>query len=761
MRKRLLNKWRSNIVSAIDHREDGISKSSNIAHFALAARKFLEEHSLSDDVDMFMCSRDDFMACTASSMLRVAKVILALALVVDSGGIKSGSGRSANPTPSPPSSPPRHPARPRASIVTPPSSPSKLDQEHPNVPTSSPATSTGNPVWLDTGRTKVWAGSAAQQAALRGTLSGKRRGAASASTPNLLLFPPTSSAALTAAGSNNVDAKRESPTPPVIPILTGRRGSAGASPKGLMSGSMSVTMSPSSSSPTPATHATASVPANKHVSLPPASPGSQPSPARSPSSRMPPTTPPVAANRSSVASTATSATTTSATDSLFDSPTSAGGYGARTRWDKFGSVRTNVTNLTGITIPSSGGIPSLSRSEARDAVKEMAERDVFGEEKWTTAARMTNNSNDTIHNLSVPSTNGRRDHRSSELATDLVRVIEEDDETMLNQKARHLRRLVIPPGRNSRSHTPSSRVEHDDVFTIDDDVQLTPPKTNSREQGRAYSPSYLSRSLMKQDRLTGGNREASPSPARVGGTSGLSSSPSRRQSGRLVPKGSSSANNSGHLSPRNRGSGELGFIGNDSTSSLVESPAGASQLLPTPHGSSPVPIPFPQGKLSSDMVKPGGKAPLGRAYNVSASPTKASGVDPRPANARPTLPRSRILSDTTAISGEASLRLHLDRALSDGANDFKAGRRARFESMVDVSTSANMREGNLGEGGLGMPAMRRTLVIKEPGQPAVHYVRLSRIFWCLRDSLKPLCIISNLAIALAEGSSAQSIARSI
>jgi hypothetical protein len=665
------------------------------------------------------------MACTASSMLRVAQVILALAHV-ENGEIKNGgSGGRANSTPSPPPSPPsRHPARSRPSIIAPPSPPSKLSQEYTNGTTSppSPVTSTGNPLWFETGSTQVWAGSAAQQAALRGTLTGKRRGgnaAASASTPNLVLAPPTSGAAVIPAGVNNIKAKRESPTSSVIPVLIGRRGSTGVGVTSLTSGSMSAAMSPSSSSPSPATQAASSVAANRHISLPPP-PSSQLS--RSPSARPPTTGPHVFANRSSTASTAT---TTSATDSLFDSPTSASTGGApRARWDKFGSIR---TNLTGITVPSSGGVPSLSRSEARGVVKEMEERDVFGgEEKWTSADRMTNDSSDTIQNLSVPSPSGRRDRRSSELATDLVRVVEEDDEMIPSQGARHLRRLVLPPSRNSPSHTTPSRIELDDVFTIDDDGPLTPPKSNSREKGRPYSPSYFSRSPIKQDQhqLAGGNhhREASPSPVRIGGTSGLSSSPSRRQSGRLVPKGSSSANSSGYLPSRNRGSGELGFLGNDSTSSLVESPLNTSPLLPPPPGSSSaMPIPFPR-RRSNDMMKGGGKPALGRAYSVSNAPTKPPGGEPAGANTRPTLPRSRILSDTTVSRGDSSQRIHLDSALFNGPHDFKASRRARFESMVDVSTSANMREGNLDEG-----AVRRTLIIKEPGQPAVHYVRCQEL----------------------------------
>ena len=655
-------------------------------------------------------------------MLRVARVILALAHGIENGGIKSGSGRRANSTPSPPPSPPsRHPARSRPSIITP-SPPSKLSHEYTNGGSSSPSppTSTGNPLWFDTGSTQVWAGSVAQQAALRGTLVGKRRGgnaAASASTPNLVLAPPVSTSAATV---NNAKARRESPTNSVIPVLTGRRGSSGPSAPGLTS----TAMSPCSSSPAPATQVAASIATNKHVSLPHPSPTSHPPPARSSTSRPPPTGPHLLANRSSVASTATTTTTTSATDSLFDSPNTPSTGGApRARWDKFGSIRTNVT---GITVPSSGGVPSLSRSEARDVVKEMEERDVFGgEEKWTSAARMTNDSNDTIQNLSVPSTSGRRDRRSSELATDLVRVVEEDDETTPSQGARHLRRLVLPPGRNSPSHTPRSRVESDDVFTIDDDGPLTPPKSSSHEKGRAYSPSYFPRSPIKQDQLTGVNhhREASPSPVRIGGTSGLSSSPSRRQSGRLVPKGSSSANSSGYLTSKNRGSGELGFLGNESTSSLVEPPI-SSSLVPASSGSSPaVPIPFPR-RRSNDMMKVGGKPALGRAYSVSNSPAKPSGGDPIAATARPTLPRSRILSDTTVSGGDASQRTYLDSALSDGPNDLKAGRRARFESMIDVTTSANVREGNLDEG-----AVRRTLVIKEPGQPAVHYVRCPKNIW--------------------------------
>ena len=673
-------------------------------------------------------------------MMRAAQMVLALAHVVESGGINGGSGNSANSTPSPPSSPSRHPPRSRPSILTP-SSSSKLSLESSNGTGSSPVTSTGNPLWFDTGSTKVWAGSAAQQAALRGTLTGKRRSGnegASASTPNLLLAPPTSGAAAASAGSNSPKAKREALAPPVIPILTGRRGSLGAGGQGLTSGSASVTMSPSSSLPSPTTQTVARSPPHKHISLSSSSPASQPHPPPRSSARVPPTGPRVPVNRTSIASTATSATTTSATDSIFDSPTSGGG-GPRSRWDKFGSVRTNVTNLTGITVPSSGGVPSLSRSEARDAVKEMAERDVFGEEKWTSAARTTNDSNDTIHNLPVPSTSGRRDRRSSELATELVRVVEEDDESMPNQGARHLRRLVIPPARNSPSHSSPSRIESEDVLTIDDDGPLTPPpKTNSREQGRAYSPSYASRSLMKQDQPPGGHyREASPSPARIGGTSGLSSSPSRRQNGRLVPKGASSANSSGYLSPRNRGSGELGFFGNESTSSLVDSPISPSPLLPASHESaSPVPIPFPQ-RQSNDMMKAGGKSALGRVYGVSASPIKPFFVD-SVADPRPTVRRSRILSDTTANGGDGSLRDHPDRALSDGPNDLKAGRRARFESMIDVSTSRNMREGTIGEGGLGTAAVHRTLVVKEPGQPAVHYVcdleLLFSVFRCLIET---------------------------
>jgi hypothetical protein len=149
---------------------------------------------------------------------------------------------------------------------------------------------------------------------------------------------------------------------------------------------------PTSTSPAPA----AIIPTNKQFFLtPPPSPNSQPPPARSSTSRMPPTTGGphlLFPNRSSITSTATTATATTATDSIFDSPmaTSSGGaWGARApHWgDKFGSI---CTNVTGITVPSSGGIPSLSRSEARDVVNAMAERDVFGgEEKLTSAARTT------------------------------------------------------------------------------------------------------------------------------------------------------------------------------------------------------------------------------------------------------------------------------------------------------------------------------------------------------------------------------------
>ncbi|KAF8316810.1 kinase-like protein [Clavulina sp. PMI_390] len=53
--------------------------------------------------------------------------------------------------------------------------------------------------------------------------------------------------------------------------------------------------------------------------------------------------------------------------------------------------------------------------------------------------------------------------------------------------------------------------------------------------------------------------------------------------------------------------------------------------------------------------------------------------------------------------------------MSDSTNDVKFGRRGRFESMVDVSTTANG-----GVGGLET-AVRRTLIVKEAGQPAVQY----------------------------------------
>ncbi|KAF8323512.1 uncharacterized protein EI90DRAFT_2386793 [Cantharellus anzutake] len=129
----LMNKWRPNIISRIDHREDGVTKSSNIVRFIVAAAEF----GIPNDT---LCTRDDFVKCTMESMGRVANTIIALSSFVDTLQFATKAIQRSHthdnrsdkpfivrqpkvPLPRPPSPPPRSSLRPapavsRASITS-------------------------------------------------------------------------------------------------------------------------------------------------------------------------------------------------------------------------------------------------------------------------------------------------------------------------------------------------------------------------------------------------------------------------------------------------------------------------------------------------------------------------------------------------------------------------------------------------------------------------------------------------------------------
>ncbi|CAE6452233.1 unnamed protein product [Rhizoctonia solani] len=482
---------------------------------------------------------------------------------------------------------------------------------------------------------------------------------------------------------------------------------------------------------------------------PPPSESNAPPLPRSPDRMGPPGT--IARQRQSATSIVTNSSlmteSTAAFSSLLDFR--SGGYG---------TMRTTTTEATS---PSSG-IPSFSRSEANEAAKAVMLADSpkairrrlsdIGNPHPDRSSPLSPSTEDLVPGSSPPLSllrSSRRDRRSSEAAADLTRVNEESEESSVPPSKllarRRSRILDGDPGKRVAKKWPedfnsaldadsnpiqelerelmgegNSSATHLDAKPppVLAPIRIPPPKANIpqpllTDEPRSSRPILVPKRSKRYSADSGiipspreglvrvDSRDASPAPsADLPGRPPALRRPSSRNGKRVyVPKGSTPP--SSEISER--------ILGQRA------SPTGSSPLSAgLPSGLHHVPFP----RTASTEFTPGGPSRLPtlpsssetlREETAEKDQTKETRPAPDPHSQRPQVPRGRHQSEFDSQR----------KKLRPGSMDEIGVRRSRIESMFEGVRSEERLVQSPPPSRGQIP--RRMLVVKEEGQPAVHY----------------------------------------
>ena len=415
-------------------------------------------------------------------------------------------------------------------------------------------------------------------------------------------------------------------------------------------------------------------------------------------------------------------------------------------------------------VPSSGA-PSLSRSDAKSAALQLERADQtdllcnvqssrrrYSDKKPNGLQISTNDAPDIVHELPrSPGIQGRRDRRSSEATTDLMRVMEE---TEVDSPANAPQaKPVFKERRDSANNIKLGKGKWPDDFMAvfsaspptSPNIQSEFPGSTPEPRNRSSAPVQLPvpspdpepvESTNEPGRKAAGSPSTPPRPSRTRGSIEYQlspqGSPSKREGSPFAlganPNGIRRNNTRGHLVPKMPSNGEERSpyrtkSHSVSTSSIVDS---------VPNGSAPIPIPFPRrASLDAKYQNSHGPSIASPRLDTLAASSETLLADlEREMDMSAPLPRPLSRARHHSELEDQNARAALERTRSGGQDDLKLGRRSRFESMMDISN--NDQNGN-------KSTIRKTLIVKEDGASATQYVSVLALPGFLRLNLLWAC----------------------